>query len=194
MALADSLFVSDLINAFKAKTWVGPSGHNMLLGQAFDNYIKSGTVTTAVTGIATPSKGSPYPVTGTGTYNIITTGLVALQQQIASATDSKLWSAYVTTLCNSITQDIATVVVNTIDSDTAVGEGEGAISLTGTSIFTTTMQDIFAYKESSFLSWETVATQIKNATKILLTTALVNTTDSGSSPDSWTGTGKGSIS
>lgn len=194
MALNDATFVADLITSFEAQFWVGPQGHNTLLGQAFDNYIKSGTVTTEVTGIATPSKGSPYPVTGTGTYNIITTGLVALQQQIASATDSKLWSAYVTTLCSAISQDIATVVVNTIDSDIAVGVGEGTITLTGTSIFTTTMQDIFAYKESSFLSWETVATQIKNATKILLTTALVNTTDSGSSPDPWTGTGKGSIS
>jgi hypothetical protein len=194
MALADSLFVRDLINAFKAITWDGPSGHNMLLGQAFDNYIKSGTVTTAVTGIATPSKGSPYAVTGTGTYNIITTGLAVLQEQILTATAATLWSAYVTTLCNSIIQDIATVIVNTEDSSTAEGVGVGAISLTGTSIFTTTMQDIFAYKESSFLSWETVATQIKNATKILLTTALINTEDSGSSPDPWTGTGKGSIS
>lgn len=216
MALNSSTLESSLIAAFASVLWSDPEGGTgcaELLGTAFDNYIKSGTLTTVVTGSGTTPGGSPFAGTGTGTGAVVPTGLVVLQQSIAAnlVNPAAVWadSPPGTALCvgrviataidvNFLTAVAATTVLGPTPPDIlAGGTGAGAVGCVVTaavlSAFISNMVDAFTlllYQES----WATVAEQVAIVTTTYLTGAVITTVDEGTIPASgWTGTGVGTL-
>lgn len=166
---------------------------------ATDDFIKSGTVNTTVTGTVVPPTGFPYTAAGVGLGNpplgIVTTPTSVVQMKSVLTTlfaiPATVWAQIGPEIAGQINNIVSTATVNTIDSAILVGTGIGTINTNaGLPLLITRLSAVW----STGSGWNSVAGDIASAIDDFLKACLVNTTDSGTTPpNSWAGTGLGSI-
>ena len=198
MALNLTTFIEDLKDSFQQTTWEDFATE---FANVVDAFIQSGSTTTTVAGIVTPPlPAPPYPAVGVGTANSISTsGKEVMRSTIeAKITNSNTtWSDLGVTFGNAIDTDVKTGTITTTVAGVLVGVGVGAAGCIDTSA---TLAALISELNQAFTSqafaetWNDVATKIATAIYTYLTGATVATVDSGTiPPNSWVGTGTGSI-
>jgi len=198
MALSVPTLTNALIIAFAATQW---SDFSNQFADAVDAFVLSGTVTTSINATQTYPNGSTAPVvyTATGDPNakpgdgITTTAKAGIVSACISAFASDVWGSVAGGITPSISSLLSTATVATTadGSPAIVGTGTGTIVPTGDSALQAALNAAFTGPGE----WPQVASDIANAINTFVTTAIVNTTDTGNMPlASWSGTGIGSIS
>lgn len=190
MALSVPTLTNALITAFAATQWTDFSNQ---FADAVDAFVLSGTVTTSITATQTYPNGSTAPVVYTATGTITTSAKSGIVSACLTAFASSAWGAIAAIVTPSISTLISTATIATIADGAPgiVGTGSGTAVPTGDSALQSSLNAAFTGPGD----WPQVGSDIANAINTFVTTAIVNTTDTGTVPPaSWTGPGIGSIS
>lgn len=208
MALDVQQLYDDIESAFTTSgyTW---SDCAEAFSNAIDTFIRSGLITTTVTGtVVPPFPAPPYSATGVGTYDtsitpekgsMTTPGLPTLKSiLIAKLNDNTVTWAMVGPIIASAIDDYVKVITLTTDVETileGIGIGSAGCIDTAATYGTLVNQLTQVFTSQAIAqTWETVVSYITNAINSYIIGTTVSTIDSGSSPNPWTGTGVGFFS
>lgn len=150
MPLNDSTFKSELKTAFEQQTWDLCAEK---IAEAIDNYTKSGTVTTAVTGIVTNPvpPGGTYPAVGIGIGAIDDTQQSSLKNTIKAAFQQMDWDTCAQMITNAINTYLQTAKATVNDSTILVGKNDSTNIVTTAGLSNLTNDIKYAFQNG--MSW-----------------------------------------
>jgi hypothetical protein len=192
--LNDITFINDLKTAFEEEDW-DTSGDEV--ATAIDNYIKSGTVSTTVTGGIITLSYPPWTAvyTGSGTGSINNTQLSILKPAIKTAFQQEDWDGCAQMFADAIDSHMQSAKANMTDLPPTVhNDSTTIITAAGTVALGIGIKNAFQNGDT----WNDFGQLFQIAVKSFIQACIVNTTDSGTSvspPGPMAGaTGIGSIS
>jgi hypothetical protein len=175
MPLNDSTFKNDLKTAFEEEEWDSSADK---VATAIDDYIKSGTVMTIVTGgiitLSYPPWTSVY--TGSGTGNIDDTQLSALKPLIKAAFQQEEWDGCAQMFADAIDSHMQSAKATITDLPPEAGNDTTTIiTAAGAASLGPDIKDAFNNGDT----WDIFGELFCTALKKFIQACIVNTTDSG---------------
>jgi hypothetical protein len=166
MPLDDNTFKDDLKTAFEQQTWDLCADK---ISEATDNYLKTGTVATVVTGTITlpVPPGGTTPGAGIGVGTINDTQLSTLKNAIKAAFQQMNWDSCAQAVANAIDSHLQSAKADIADSTILVGQNSSTTIVTtaGSSDLMTDIKSAFqngmSWKERD--AWVTGTEYVVNA-------------------------------